>query len=346
MWRWYHSRSLRSETHKASAWTLQQFPLRRLRQEWSSGCEPDKTHAETIASVTEGIWVSVWLMLVNGVFTVSGKTEYTPHLHPDLLSEMSDWCECLWLIWSMSLPCLACRASGRGSRWPQWWAQSRPKPGRCWWRLCAARPRGPWWPSWSWARTSTGRGCLMRKWLGDHGVRNLKNPAVKKNQNVTHQSLQRHPSGSRSPADDCSGPGSADRASTRWKDRNNLQMCGSPWSLQHLWPSGKGTLILVVDVATDTLATDMRWSLNIIWFYFFLSFVNLLNIVLKTLMNNLHITNLFFCAKHALVSLLTVFFLLLQWFLVSTQYNQQLFCVFSIFTLGSLIKVGHIPDLL
>lgn len=98
----------------------------------------------------------------------------------------------------------------------------------------------------------------MRKWLGDHGVRNLKNPAVKKNQNVTHQSLQRHPSGSRSPADDCSGPGSADRASRRWKDRNNLQMCGSPWSLQHLWPSGMGTLILVVDVATDTLATDMR----------------------------------------------------------------------------------------
>lgn len=58
------------------------------------------------------------------------------------------------------LPCLVSHASGRGSRWPQWWEQLRPNKGKCWWRLCAAHPRDHRWLSWSWARTSTGTGCL------------------------------------------------------------------------------------------------------------------------------------------------------------------------------------------
>lgn len=62
-----------------------------------------------------------------------------------------------------SVPCLAFRASGRGLRWPQWWARLRPGPGRCWWPLCAGRLRGLWWLSWSWARTSTKRGYLSRE---------------------------------------------------------------------------------------------------------------------------------------------------------------------------------------
>lgn len=224
VWRWFHSRIPQSERRRASAWTLLQFRLQHLQQEWRSGCGPGNVCRK----------MHLFKILLDWPHSITSITVFLTDCQNVEVLTMSSF-PCFWKRLDMATVVSTVAAK---ARYVLMAALCCPSP----WSVMAELKLGQ---NIHRKRVPTRRAGCTLSIQQIHTTSTISIVKVSMELNYAHRSWQRHRSDRRSRADGRSGPGSAYRASRRWKGRSKLRMCGSPWSLRHLWPSGMQMLVVI-----------------------------------------------------------------------------------------------------